>query len=119
MPGGTAGGIFRHIMEDKLQSFRQPIVTATGILLGFILNFAANWVKSDSAMPDWLAYLVGVCVLAGIVLLVAVLYRVLRMDYPRDRAEAYHARTLRFLIVGVTLSFAGALIDMFSHFMQE
>ncbi|MBL9156033.1 MAG: hypothetical protein JNJ70_01080 [Verrucomicrobiales bacterium] len=106
-------------MEDKLQSFRQPIVTATGILLGFILNFAANWVKSDSAMPDWLAYLVGVCVLAGIVLLVAVLYRVLRMDYPRDRAEAYHARTLRFLIVGVTLSFAGALIDMFSHFMQE
>ena len=43
-------------MEDKLQAFRQPIVTATGILLGFILNFAANWVKSDSAMPDWLAY---------------------------------------------------------------
>lgn len=106
-------------MEDKLQAFRQPIVTATGILLGFILNFAANWVKSDSAMPDWLAYLVGVCVLAGIILLVAVLHRVLRMDYPRDRAEAYHARTLRFLITGVALSFAGALIDMFSHFMQE
>lgn len=70
-------------MEDKLQAFRQPIVTATGILL------------------------------------VAVLHRVLRMDYPRDRAEAYHAHTLRFLITGVALSFAGALIDMFSHFMQE
>ncbi|MBL9154644.1 MAG: hypothetical protein JNK37_19350 [Verrucomicrobiales bacterium] len=106
-------------MEDKLQSFRQPIVTATGILLGFILNFAANWVKTETPMPDWLAYLVGACVLTGIVMLIAVLHRVLRMDYPRDQAEAYHARTLLYLIAGVALSFAGALIDMFSHFMQE
>lgn len=106
-------------MEDKLQSFRQPIVTATGILLGFILNFTANWVKTETPMPDGLAYLVGICVLTGIILLVVVLHRVLRMDYPRDRAEAYHARTLQLLITGVALSFAGALIDMFSHFMQE
>lgn len=104
-------------MEDKLQAFRQPIVTATGILLGFILNFAASWVKADTPMPDWMAYLVGICVLTGITLLIRVLYRVLRMDYPRDRAESYHAQTLRLLILGVCLSFSGALLDMFSHFM--
>ena len=27
-------------MEDKIQAFRQPMVTATGIILGFMLNFA-------------------------------------------------------------------------------
>ena len=105
-------------MEDKLQSFRQPIVTATGILLGFILNFAASWVKSDTPMPDWMAYIVGLCVISGITLLIRVLHRTLRMDYPREQAEAWHARTLKLLIIGVCLSFTGALIDMFSHFMS-
>ena len=103
-------------MDDKLKAFREPIVNATGILLGFILNFAASWVKADSPMPDWMAYAVGLCVLTGIVLLIMVLYRVLRMDYPQDNADAYHARTLRLMITGVCLSFAGALADMFSHF---
>ena len=105
-------------MEDKLQAFRQPIVTATGILLGFVLNFAAGWVKADMAIGDALAYTVGGSVLMGIVLLITVLYRVLRMDYPRDKAEAYYARTLKLFIIGVCLSFIGALIDMFGHFMD-
>jgi hypothetical protein len=34
-------------MEDKIHGFRQPMVTATGIILGFVLDFVANWVKSD------------------------------------------------------------------------
>ena len=105
-------------MEDQIQSFRQPIVTATGILLGFILNFAASWVKADTPMRDTLAYIVGISVLAGIVLLITVLHRALRMNYPREQAEAYYGRTLTFFIAGVCLSFVGALIDMFSHFMD-
>ena len=28
--------------EDRLQAFRQPLVTATGIIPGFVLNFAAT-----------------------------------------------------------------------------
>jgi hypothetical protein len=78
-------------LAHKLRAFRQPIVTATGILLDFILHFAASWVKSDTPMPDWMACLVGVSVLAGIILLI----RVLRMDYPKDQAEACHAYTPR------------------------
>lgn len=34
-------------MEDKLQSYRQPMVTGTGITLGLVLNFEAGWVKQD------------------------------------------------------------------------
>ena len=52
-------------MEDKIQTFRQPMVTATGIILGFVLNFVASWVKTDSPVGDGLAYLIGLCVVAG------------------------------------------------------
>ena len=39
-------------MEDKIQTFRQPMVTATGIILGFVLNFVASWVKTDGVFMD-------------------------------------------------------------------
>jgi hypothetical protein len=42
-------------MEDKIQAFRQPLVTATGIILGFILNFASSFVKTDSGISDAMA----------------------------------------------------------------
>jgi cation transporter-like permease len=105
-------------MEDKLQAFRQPLVTATGIILGFMLNFVASWVKTDSPLGDGLAYLVGICVLAGVISLILALYRILRLSYPRDRSEQYYNRTLRLFIFGVGSSFLGALIDMASHFWQ-
>ena len=105
------------MMEDKIQTFRQPLVTATGIILGFILNFASTWVKSDSHLSDFWAYVVGACILFGTACLIVVLGRVLRMDYPRANAEAYYKRSLRLFIWGVSVAFAGVLIDMFGNFM--
>lgn len=105
-------------MEDKLQSFRQPLVTATGIILGFILNFASSFVKTDTDISDLVAYLIGVSVLAGIIALIVVLYRVLRMDYNRQNADKYYKITLGIFIFGVSISFLGVMIDMFSHFMS-
>ena len=58
-------------MEDKIQAFRPPLVTATGIILGFLLNFAATWVKTESPLGDGLAYFVGICVLVGAGCLIA------------------------------------------------
>ena len=89
------------MMEDKIQAFRQPLVTATGILLGFILNFMSSWVKSDVPFGDVLAGVVGICMLTGISCLIAVLYRILRMDYPREQGEQYYRRTLSVFVVGV------------------
>jgi multisubunit Na+/H+ antiporter MnhB subunit len=106
-------------MEDKIQAFRQPMVTATGIILGFMLNFALNWVRVDSPLGDGLAYFVGLCVLAGAISLILVLYRILRMSYPRDKGEQYYNNTLRLFIFGIGVSFLGALIDMSSHFLQS
>ena len=104
---------------DKLQAYREPMVNATGILLGFILNFAAGWVKADTPLSDSVAYAVGFSVLLGIILLIIVLYRVLRMRYPREAAEDYYQRTLMLFITGLSLAFLGVLIDMFSHFMDN
>lgn len=106
-------------MEDKIQSHRQPLVTATGIILGFILNFASNFVKSESSLPEFLDYAVAICILIGIICLIIVLKRVLQMKYPKDKAEEYYQKTLNYFIFGVSISFLGVMIDMFANFMTD
>ncbi|HMP31694.1 MAG TPA: hypothetical protein PKD85_18980 [Saprospiraceae bacterium] len=106
-------------MEDKIQSFRQPLVTATGIILGFILNFASAFVKTESGLSDLLAYVIGICILMGVICLIYVLSRVLLMNYPKEKAEAYYQKTLSIFLFGVSIAFVGVMIDMFAHFMAE
>lgn len=106
-------------MDDKLQPYRQPIVTATGIILGFILNFAASWVKTESLLSDTLAYVVGFCVLAGIACLIIALFRILSISYPKDTLESYYTNTLRLFIAGICLAFGGVVIDMFANFWHD
>lgn len=106
-------------MEDKIQSYRQPLVTATGIILGFILNFASSYVKNETNLPAFLDYLVGICILIGIICLIVVLKRVLQMNYPREKAEKFYQKTLNYFIFGVSISFLGVIIDLFANFMME
>ncbi|REC50936.1 MULTISPECIES: hypothetical protein [Chryseobacterium] len=106
-------------MEDKIQSYRQPLVTATGIILGFILNFASSYVKNESTLPVFLDYLVGACILIGIICLIIVLKRILQMNYPKEKSEKYYQKTLNYFIFGVSISFIGVLIDLFANFMMD
>lgn len=103
------------MMDDKLQAVRQPMVTATGIILGFMLNFLTSWMKTTSKFPG-LDYIVQFFLIAGTVLLVVCLYRILRLDYPRSRAEQYYHRTLALFIVGIVLAFVGVFIDAAAGF---
>jgi tellurite resistance protein TehA-like permease len=106
-------------MEDKIQSFRQPLVTATGIILGFILNFASSFVKTENDTSDFNAYLIGICILTGIICLIVTLARILKMNYPREVAEKYYQKTISLFIFGVSISFVGVLLDMFTNFMID
>lgn len=106
-------------MEDKIQAYRQPLVTATGIILGFILNFASSFVKTDSPLSEIAAYIIGICVLTGIICLIIVLSRVLKMKYPKEQAENYYQKTLNYFLFGVSISFVGVMVDMFANFMTE
>lgn len=105
-------------MEDKIQAFRQPLVTATGIILGFILNFASSFVKSESILSDFIAYMIGICILTGIICLILVLKLVLTMNYPKVNAEKHYRKILNLFIFGVSIAFIGVLIDMFTNFMN-
>lgn len=104
--------------EDRLQTLRQPLVTATGIVLGFTLNFAAAWVKSDTAVSDALAYVIFASVLCGMASLIVVLARILRRDVPAERAEAHYSATVRLFLIGVSLAVGGVVLDMASNFMN-
>lgn len=106
------------LMTDTLQWFRQPLVTATGIMLWFILNFAANWVKSDTNLNDLWAYSVALFIIIGIVLLILTLYRILSYSYPREQSERYYSTTLLLFTIGVWSAFVGVVIDMRSNFMS-
>lgn len=106
-------------MEDKIQTLRQPLVTATGIILGFLLNFATNFVKTESGLSDSIAYVIGICVLLGVISLILALARILNLQYSRDNAESYYQKTFYIFIFGVSISFTGVMIDMFSNFMMD
>jgi hypothetical protein len=75
--------------DDKLKNVRQPIVTATGILPGFTLNIAANWVPKAFASPRCLEYLVAISLCIHIPISIIVLYRILNLNYPKDKADSY------------------------------
>lgn len=104
-------------MDDKIQAFRQPLVTATGIILGFILNFASSFVKSETTLSDLASYIIAVCFIVGVVCLIVVLKLILAMDYPKENTEKYYQKILNLFIIGVSIAFLGVLIDMFSNFM--
>lgn len=97
---------------DPLSSYRQPLVTATGLLLGFTLGFAATWVQTDNPFGAIQALLVGASVMVGTIAMIATLFRILRHDYPRDDAGAYYQRTLKLFILGICITFAGVFADL-------
>jgi hypothetical protein len=54
---------------------------------------------------------------AGSACLILVLFRILNMDYPRDRAQSYYRLTLMLFIAGLCLAFLGVFMGMFVYFM--
>ena len=95
---------------DKIQSYRHPITYSTGVLLGFSLNTGARWVATAFSTNRVAEYIVAIMLLVHIPLYIIVIYRALNIDYPRDRAEAYHRRTLRILIAALLISFLSLIL---------
>jgi hypothetical protein len=96
-------------MQDEFQPFRQPLVTATGILLAFLLNVAGGWAGKAFTTSRMAEYFVAISVCVPIPLYVAVLYRILRMDYPREKFKAYYRRTLFLFLTAIVISYLSML----------
>jgi Mg/Co/Ni transporter MgtE len=106
-------------MPDKIHSYRQPMVTASGIFLAFILNFSSSWVTQSFDTSSLKNMLIGIGLLIGTVLLIIVIYRILNMKYPKDTAEQYYQTTLRLFIVGLSAAFLGVFLVMLETFFTE
>ena len=92
---------------DDLHYYRPPMVTATGIFLGFMLNFASHWVTTAFTKYVVRDTIVGISILLSITLLLVVLYRILNRHYPAEKEDAYYQRTLHLFIIAASFPFIG------------
>jgi hypothetical protein len=99
--------------DDKLKNVRQPLVTATGILLGFTLNIAANWIPKAFTTNRITEALMALSLCVHIPLSIVVLYRILNINYPKVRAERYYRKTLILFITGISLYFFLIVLIMY------
>jgi hypothetical protein len=88
------------------------MVTATGILLGFMLNFASSWVPKAFSTHVFIESIIALCLLVCVPLLLIVLYRILSMHIPEQHVEAYYKKTLKLFIIGVSIPFMTLVIIM-------
>lgn len=96
-----------------LKDYRQPMVTAIGIILGFLIGFLGNWVtegnfkltSADDRLTFWGC-------LAGSACLYVALIRMLRIA-PATDTQRYYERTLLIFSAGVALAFLSILMSGF------
>ena len=93
------------------------MATVTGIFLGFTLNFASHWVSTAFANDRLKEFVIGVGLFICTTLLLFVLYRILNMNYPKDKAESYYRNTLILFVTGVGTAFLAILIAMVESFV--
>lgn len=93
------------------------MVTASGIILGFVFSFAGSWAKDPSVHASVTDYIITIGLVAGITLLILTLFRVLNNNYPTETAGQYYHRTLYIFTSGVILSFAGIVIAIIQELL--
>src|SRR5204863_281699 len=76
--------------RNDLHQFRPSLVTATGIFLGFMLNFTDEWLPHSFSRSTAGGIIVAVSVTSSIGLLIVVLYRILKKNYPVDNVDTFY-----------------------------
>lgn len=99
----------------EVKDYRQPMVTSLGIIMGFSLNFLANWSVSSHKQPsvqstdEWLL-LGSFCI--GLILMVTVLFRILNPNIEPSSCKKYYLRTLQIFISAIAICFTGLLLSL-------
>jgi hypothetical protein len=104
-------------MNRKIDSYRQPLVTATGILLGFALSVAGAWAPRAFGTLRFSEVVLGIGLFIYIPLYILVLFRILRMNYPEDKQEAYYKKTLYIFLTANTVFYLSIVIIMVESFI--
>ena len=95
------------------------MVTATGIFLGFMLDFANGWIPSAFLRHKLWDPLIAMSTISSIALLIIVLYRTLRIDYPEAGATAFYKTTLKLFIIGISIPFFSMAIVMIARMIGK
>jgi len=101
-----------HNDANSIQQFRGPIITATGIFLGFMLDFTTGWMPTAFLERTVRDAIITVTIVSSISLMITVLYRMLRMRLDENPAQYYH-KTLRLFICGICIPFIAMIIIIF------
>ncbi len=101
---------------DKIQPYRQPMVTAAGIFLGFMLNFTSQWIRYTLSLKNLKDVFVAISIIASLSLLLITLFRILRMYYPSN-PDKYYRRTLLLFLVGISIPFVSFIIIIGEKFV--
>jgi len=103
---------------DRVQPYRQPMVTATGIFLGFMLNFTSSWIKDAFTKNMFRDTVVAISIMISLFLLLLVLIRILRIRYPIE-PERFYRKTLVFFFFGISIPFVGFIIVIIDRFVAS
>lgn len=96
-----------------LKDYRQPMVTAIGIMLGFLVGFLGNWVSEPTfSLADDSAKIAFYGPLAGSVCLFVALLRMLNIA-PVTDVISYYQRTLHLFSLGVILALSSIFASGF------
>jgi hypothetical protein len=101
---------------DKIQPYRQPMVTASGIFLGFMLNFTSGWIRETLSLEKLRDVVVAIGITASLSLLLITLFRILRMTYHRH-PDKYYRRTLAIFLIGIFIPFISFTIVIVEKFI--
>jgi UDP-N-acetylmuramyl pentapeptide phosphotransferase/UDP-N-acetylglucosamine-1-phosphate transferase len=103
-----------------VEQYRPSMVTAIGIILGFVLGFSATWATGipQDAHLDWSDYSIGIGLLASVCLLLFALYRMLDNRVDGNERKEYF-RTVQIFIGGVAFAFVGLAASILQIFLVE
>jgi hypothetical protein len=97
----------------EIKDFRQPMVTSIGVILGFLIGFLGQWVTEPAfKLASANDYLVFAGSLAGVVLLLLALYRMLSPAIATDVLQHYQ-RTLQLYMAGIVVAFSSMVASAF------
>ena len=103
---------------DKVQPYRQPMVTATGIFLGFMLNYTSGWSQQTISVTRFRDAIVAIAIISSLSLLLLTLFRILRMTDPADPAK-YYRQTLLLFLIGISIPFVAFIIVIAEKFANN
>ena len=105
--------------DDKpidVTPYRQPMVTSLGIILGFQLNFLANWITEDEngkMLESVSDYAVAGALALSIAMMCGVLFRLLDARRPAERQHADYVAAFRLYMASIVIAFAGLGMALF------